>query len=119
MEKPIENERQKRRQNFNFSLTREIASVWNLFRDYRDTPARWISRDDTIPIPTANQPTEDEGEGGEGGGRGVTETEELQKAYLATSSGKEEEEEAEALPVVPAACDRARCRHNKGERFKQ
>lgn len=46
--------------------------VWNLSRDHRDTLARWISRDDTIPIPTANQPTEDEDEGGGGEGGSAT-----------------------------------------------
>lgn len=79
--------------------------------------ARKISRDDTIPMPTANQPTEDEEESGEAR---RDRAKGLQKAYLATSGKEEEEEEeAEALPVVPAACDRTHCRHNKGERFKQ
>lgn len=88
------------------------------FSRYPDTVGE-KDLDDTIPIPTANQPTENEDESGEAR---RDRAKELQKAYLATSSGKEEkeeEEEAEALPVVLAACDRAHCRHNKGERFKQ
>lgn len=109
--------RQEQREKFNFSSMREIATKMKSVRI--EIPCTVIfsrdrSRAMTRPIPIANQPTEDES----GEARRKNLTKELQKAYLATSSGKEEEE-AVALPVVPAACDRTHCRHNKGERFKQ